>query len=321
MSRGPIAIVSRVTRVLPGWDEMIERATAAGHPVHEEIGTGRTVADLPDAVAGEIVGLVVSAEPCDAAAFARMPRLRALSCIGSGIDHVDLDAAKAHGVTILRGVGGNAEAVADHMIAMLLALVRGIRLAQEAIHAGRGWTPWPPIVPRDLRSLTLGVIGLGNIGSAVARRGLALGMQEVVFNDPYVATPPRGIKARKLELDELLEQADVVTLHTPLTDETRGLIGAGEIARMRRDALLLNLSRGGVLVEQAAFEALESGRLAGVGLDVLEREGPTAPPPPALPNLLVTPHMAGLSDRVARETRLAAIDRLLDALATAPAAA
>jgi phosphoglycerate dehydrogenase-like enzyme len=321
MSEGPIAIVSRVTRVLPGWDEMISRAADAGYPVHEEIGTGRTVADLPGEVAAELVGLVISAEPVAAAAFARMPRLRALSCIGSGIDHVDLGAAAAHGVTILRGVGGNAEAVADHTIAMLLGLVRGLRLAQEALHDGRGWTPWPPIVPRDLRSLTLGIIGLGNIGSAVARRGLALGMQEIVFNDPYVAEPPPGIEARKLELEELLEQADVVTLHTPLTDETRALIGVDEIARMRRDAVLLNLSRGGVLVEQAAFAALESSRLGGVGLDVLEREGPAAPPPPALPNLLVTPHMAGLSDRVARETRLAAIERLLDALAAAPAAA
>ena len=321
MSQEPIAIVSRVTRLLPGWDEMIERAERAGYGVHEEIGTGRTVADLPEDVAAEMVGLVISAEPCDAAAFARMPRLRALSCIGSGIDHVDLDAAEAHGVAILRGVGGNAEAVADHALAMLLGLVRGIRLAQAALHDGRGWTPWPPIVPRDLRSLTLGVIGLGNIGSAVARRGLAVGMPEVVFNDPYVAAPPSDIAARKLDLDELLEQADVVTLHTPLTDETRGLIGADEIARMRDDALLLNLSRGGVLVEQAAFAALEAGRLGGVGLDVLEREGPTAPPPPALPNLLVTPHMAGLSDRVARETRMAAIDRLLDALAAAPTAA
>lgn len=308
-----VALVSRVTRDLPGWDEAVEICERAGFEVFEAIGTGTTLHDLPDEVAGRLVGVMVSNEPCDREALERMPRLRALSCIGSGQDHVDLEETARRGIAVTSGRGGNADAVAEHALAMLFALARGLRLAQERLLAGEGWNPWPPLVPRDVGGLTVGIVGFGAIGQALGRRVAALGCR-VLFTDPSVDEAPDGVAAARLELGELLAEADVVSLHVPLADDTRGLIGAAELARMRPDAILLNLSRGGVVDERAALDALDGGRLGGLGLDVFEREGRGAPPPPSHPRLIGTPHMGGVSDRVARETRVAAAERLIDAL-------
>ena len=154
-----IAIVSRVTRSVPGWDEALASGRAAGYRVYEAIGTGMTLETLPDEVASDVVGVVISNEPCTIEILGRLPALRSISCIGTGLDHVDLDAAAARGIKVTSGEGANAEAVADHTLAMLLALVRGLGVAQSRLLAGEGWNPWPPVIPRDLRELTVGLLG------------------------------------------------------------------------------------------------------------------------------------------------------------------
>ena len=311
-----IAIVSRVSRGVPGWDEALATGREAGYRVYEAIGTGVTLETLPSEIAADAVGVVISNEPCTAAVLDRMPALRSVSCIGTGLDHVDLDAAAARGVEVTSGQGANAEAVADHTLAMLLALTRGLGFAQERIYAGEGWSPWPPVIPHDLRETTVGLLGFGKIGQAVAARVRAFG-SSVAYHDPLVPAPPDGLAARSVGFDELFDVADVLSVHVPLMDATRGLVGAAQLARLRQGAILLNLSRGGIVDERAALAALEDGRLAGLGLDVFEREGVGSPPPPRHPRLVVTPHMGGISDRVARETRVAAVNRLVDTLARA----
>lgn len=308
-----IAIVSRVTREVPGWDEALDAGRAAGYRVFEAIGTGMTLETLPDEVAGEVVGIVISNEPCTREVLERLPALRSISCIGTGLDHVDLDAAAARGITVTSGQGANAEAVADHTLAMLLGLVRGLGLAQERVHAGKGWSPWPPVIPRDLKEITVGLLGFGKIGQAVARRVGVFGAR-VAYHDPYLPNPPAELAAASLGFDELLDQADVLSVHVPLSEATRGLVGPAQLARLRTGAILLNLSRGGIVDEAAALDALHSGRLGGLGLDVFEHEGSDAEPPARHPRLVVTPHMGGISDRVARETRVAAVERLVGTL-------
>jgi D-3-phosphoglycerate dehydrogenase len=308
-----IGIVSRVTREVPGWDEAIAEGKRAGYRVFDAIGVGTTLADLPSDVAEELVGVVISTEPCTEAVLAQLPALRAVSCIGTGLDHVDLDAAANQGVDVTSGAGANAEAVADHTLAMLLYLVRGLGVARAAVVSGHGWDAWPPVIPRDFKELTVGIVGLGNIGRAVATRLAAFG-STVIYHDPYVVNAPPEIAAAHRSLPELLTEADAVTVHIPLSAETRGLIGERELRQLKPGAILLNLSRGGIVDDRAAFAALEDGHLGGLGLDVFEREGRDAPAPSDHPRLIVSPHMGGISDRIARETRVAAVQRLIASL-------
>jgi phosphoglycerate dehydrogenase-like enzyme len=304
-----IGIVSRVSRSVPGWDEAIAEGQRGGYRVFDAIGVGTVLGDVPADIAGELVGVVISNEPCSAEVLERLPSLRAVSCIGTGLDHVDLDAAAGRGIEVTSGLGANAEAVADHTMSMLLSLVRGLGVAREAVLAGQGWDSWPPVIPRDFKELTVGIVGLGNIGRAVAARLSGFG-SKVVYHDPYLADA--GGDSRTL--DDLLDEADVVTVHVPLNDETRGLIGERELRRLKKGAIVLNLSRGGIVDEAAAFAALADGHLSGLGLDVFEQEGRGAPAPPDHPRLMVTPHMGGISDRIARETRVAAVKRLIASL-------
>lgn len=309
-----IGIVSRVTREVPGWDEALEAGRAAGYSVYEAIGTGQTLETLPEDVAAALVGVVISNEPCTREVLARMPSLRCVSCIGTGLDHVDLDAASERDVRVTSGDGANADAVADHTMAMLLTLVRGLGAAQQRLHDGQGWQPWPPVIPRDLRETTVALLGFGKIGQAVASRLVPFGAT-LAYHDPYLAETPAGSPAAPLGFEELLDKADVLSVHVPLTDETRGLVGRRELERLRRGAIVLNLSRGGIVDEGAALDLLKVGHLDGLGLDVFEQEGAGAVPPPRHPRLVATPHMGGISTRIARETRVAAVKRLVATLA------
>lgn len=310
-----MAVVSRVSREVPGWDEAIAEGKAAGFEVFEAIGTGTTLETLPDHIRAQTVGVVISTEPCTAEVMDAMPALRVVSCIGTGLDHVDLEAASARGIEVTSGDGANAEAVADHTLAMLLSLVRGLGVVTERVLTGEGWNPWPPVIPRDLKETTIGILGFGKIGRAVASRLEPFG-PTLLFHDPVVVGAPDDSTAVRVDFQPLFDRSDIVTVHVPLSDETRGLVGAHEIARMNRGSILLNLSRGGIVDERAAFAALESGHLAGLGIDVWEHEGKDAPAPPRNPRLVASPHMGGISTRIARETRVAAVRRLVAALAS-----
>jgi phosphoglycerate dehydrogenase-like enzyme len=314
-----MAVVSRVSREVPGWDEAIAEGKAAGFEVYEAIGTGMTLETLPEHIRAQAVGVVISTEPCTAEVMDSMPALRVVSCIGTGLDHVDLEAASARGIEVTSGDGANAEAVADHTLAMLLSLVRGLGVLTERVVAGEGWSPWPPVIPHDLKETTIGILGFGKIGRAVAARLEAFG-PVLLFHDPFVAGAPPDSRAVRVSFEALFDRSDIVTVHVPLSAETRGLVGASEIARMGQGAILLNLSRGGIVDEQAAFAALESGQLAGLGLDVWEREGRDAPPPSRNPRLVASPHMGGISTRIARETRVAAVRRVVAALGSTTSA-
>jgi D-3-phosphoglycerate dehydrogenase len=206
-----------------------------------------------------------------------------------GFDHIDLEAAERRGVAVVSVPDYCTEEVADHTLALLLALLRGVVALDRQVAAG-GWDPKGAGALRTLRGLRVGIVGLGRIGGAVADRLLALG-GEVWAND-LVPVARDGVSF--VSLEELLGECDAVTLHVPLTRETRGLIGRAEIESMRPGALLVNTARGPVVDVGAVLVALRSGRLGGAALDVLPQEPP--PAAPLAPNLIVTPHAAYYSE-------------------------
>jgi D-3-phosphoglycerate dehydrogenase / 2-oxoglutarate reductase len=241
-------------------------------------------------------GLIVRSETrVDAKLLAAAPHLEVVARAGVGVDAIDVDAATAAGIVVVNTPGANTLAATEHTFALLLAAMRNVPLANASVHAAR-WER-KPFVGHELHGKVLGIIGLGRIGSNVASRATAFGMH-VIAHDPYVAASrARALGVELHGFDELLERADIVTLHVPLTAQTRGMIDARALGRMRDDAVLVNCARGGVVDAEALLARLEAGRLRAVAIDVVPQEPP--PPGSASAQLLThervvaTPHLGG----------------------------
>lgn len=221
----------------------------------------------------------------------RMPKLKVVGRAGVGVDNIDLEAARARGVIVVNAPQATTEAVAEHTIALLFAVARSIPQADTTMKQGR-WEK-KRFMGIELAGRTLGLIGIGRIGAAVARRARGLGMQVVAY-DPYLR--PQAIRERGAEpmasLEDLYAHADVVSVHVPLTKETRHLIDHEAFARMKDGVILLCTARGGVVDEEALLKALESGRVYAAGLDVFAQEPPGATPLVTHPRVVATPHIA-----------------------------
>ncbi|HKN99809.1 MAG TPA: NAD(P)-dependent oxidoreductase [Pseudonocardiaceae bacterium] len=219
--------------------------------------------------------------------------LRLVQLLSSGYESVDVATLAAAGIPVANIGAANASTVAEHAMALILALLRQLP-AQVDLVRGGGWRPAPPA--RELRGKTVGIVGLGGIGTELARRALAFDTTVRYTSRHRMAAAEAALGVAWAPLGELLATSDVLCLAVPVTPETTGLIGAAELAVMRPSAILVNVSRGAVVDEPALAKALAGGMIAGAGLDVLAAE-PPAPDNPllALPNVLVTPHQAGLS--------------------------
>ena len=233
----------------------------------------------------------------DAALLAAAQRLRVVGRLGVGLDNIDLPACAARGIEVIPATGANALAVAEYVLAAALMLLRGAYGSTAAVAAG-DWPRGRLSTGRELYGKLLGVIGFGSIGRATGRLARALGMRVVGYDIEIAASSPVWAEQHTLprRLDELLRSADVVSLHVPLTDATRNLIGATELAAMQREAVLINTARGGIVDEGAVAAALRAGRLGGAALDVFAAEPlPGGSPLGNCPNLLLTPHIAGVT--------------------------
>jgi lactate dehydrogenase-like 2-hydroxyacid dehydrogenase len=282
----------------------IERAVFGSHAQVRALGAQRSD-DVP-AQAWQSCDAVVCFDFGIAAdVIARMERCRQIVRAGVGVDQIDLEAAAARGIPVCNTPDYGTTDVADHAIAMMLALARGIVSYDAALRADpvAGWDFVRAPTVRRLAGLTFGIVGLGRIGTATALRARAFGM-DVAFYDPY---RPSGTELalgfrRADDLGALLERSDVVSLHAPLTPETRGLIGEAALENVRPDAFLVNTARGAIVDSAAVLDALRKGRLAGAALDVLPQEPPAPGDPlvaawrsgdPALAGrLLLSPHVA-----------------------------
>jgi phosphoglycerate dehydrogenase-like enzyme len=249
-------------------------------------------APFPDVAAAADALILWHGPQLDAAVVARMPRCRAIIRNGVGFDTVDTAAAARAGIPVCNVPDYGTEEVADHAIALTLALYRQL-FPLDAEAKRLGWKIDVAPKMRRLRTQTFGLVGLGRIGTATALRAKALGFRTVFF-DPYVPTGTHkavGIE-RVGSLAELLAQADTLSIHCPLTAETRGFIGAPEIAALKPGSFLVNTARGDIVQKAPVFAALRSGHLAGAGLDVVEAEPLRTAEEAATPNLIVTCHAA-----------------------------
>lgn len=262
---------------------------------------GGEVAFMPDPVdedtliarfaQGPVDAVVLrGSKPFTARVLDAAPHLKVIAKNGAGVDSVDIECATRRGVAVMVAAGANAEAVAEHAIAMMLALTRDLVGLDRKVR-GAGWEG-TGYQGRDFRGSTVGIIGFGSIGRATAQLAAALGAKVVVM-DAYA-------KAEEFEmepdLDRLLARADIVSLHCPLTETTRGLIGARELGLMKKGAILINTARGPLIDEAALVDALRSGHLAGAGLDTFVTEPIDAGNPLLdLPNVILTPHVAGVT--------------------------
>ena len=235
--------------------------------------------------------IVRSAVQVTAAMLEQAPRLRVIGRAGVGVDNIDLDAATKRGIAVMNTPGANAVAVAEHTLALMLAMARQLPKADSLTRGGR-WEK-KSLLGRELRGKTLGIFGLGRIGVEVARRARAFGM-EIVAHDPFVASAiARELQIRLAGRDEVFAAADYLSLHVGLTPQTLGLINPDSIARMKTGVRLVNCARGELLDEAAVAEALASGKIAGIALDVFTQEPPANSPLLASPNVIATPHIAG----------------------------
>lgn len=240
------------------------------------------------------------------AVFRACPALRMISIWGTGTDNIDLAAAARHGVTVCNTPGTNAIAVAEHALALMLAVARKIPQIDREMRAGA----WPREMLAQLHGKTLAVFGTGAIGTRAAELGRALGMAVLAWS------ARRGTSAAK---EDFLRRADVVTLHLRLTPETRGFIGARELALMKAGAILVNTGRGPLIDRDALLDALANGRIGGAGLDVFHEE-PIAPGDPllGLSNTVLSPHNAGQTPEVRRDGLLRAVENVANFLAGRP---
>ncbi len=264
----------------------------------------------------DVEGLIVrSRSKVTAKVIANAPRLRVIGRAGIGVDNIDVAEATKRGIVVMNTPGGSNVTTAEHTIAMMLALARNIPQAVAAVRAGE----WPRErwMGTEVCNKVLGVIGLGNIGSIVAERAVGLRMKVVAY-DPFVtAETAARLRVELVSLDDLVARADFVTVHVPLIPETRGLLGAELIARLKRGVRIINCARGGIVDEAALVAALRDGRVAGAALDVLVDEPPKPGNPLlALDNVICTPHLGASTDEAQVNVARAILDQVAAYLQT-----
>jgi D-3-phosphoglycerate dehydrogenase / 2-oxoglutarate reductase len=254
--------------------------------------TGKLSQDKLVASAGDVDGMLIrSGVKITPEVLAAAPNLKVVARAGVGVDNVDLAAATAHGVVIVNTPGGNTISTAEHTFGLMLALARFLPQGDASMKAHK-WDR-KTFVGVELRGKTLGLVGFGRIGQAIAIRAKAFEMSIIAY-DPYLPEAVFGeIGAKRVTLDELFAEADFISLHTLLTDETRGIINAANIAKMKDGVRIVNAARGALINDTDLAEAIKSGKVAGAALDVYEPEPPAEDNPLiGLPNVIHTPHLA-----------------------------
>ncbi len=276
------AIIQTIRDLLPdGWEMSI-----ASEP---------TPVAQAEAVSGADVALIMAAKMTPEL-LAQAPRLRFIQKMGAGVDNIDLNTCGTAGITVARLGAGNAIQVAEHAAMMILAASRRLIALDTRVRGGH-WDKEPARgVIQHIHGKTVGIIGLGAIGKRLAR--ILTGFEvHTIYCDPIPATPEieAALNVRRVSFDELITQADIITLHLPLTPESRGMIGAAEIQRMKQGVVLVNCARGGIVDERAVAEALHGGKMLGAGMDVFTSEPPGSSPLFDIETAVLSPHCAGAS--------------------------
>ena len=285
--------------------------------VPTDIKRGLTPEELVDII-GDYDALVVRSETKVTSPVIEAGRnLKVVARAGIGVDNIDLDAATRAGIAVVNAPIGNTVAAAEHTLALMLSLARNVPQACASMKEGQ-WQR-SAFMGIEVRNKTLGIIGLGRVGSEVARRASSFGMRLIAF-DPFVAPDfAARLGVTTMTLDELLPQADFITLHTPLTPGTTKMINTEQLAKMKPGARLINVARGELVDEDALLEALENEQLAGVALDVFTNEPPGDLPLLRHPRLMATPHLGASTQEAQREVAIEAAEQVIAVLNGQPA--
>jgi len=280
--------------------------------IHVDEITGKTPDELA-AIIGDYDGLAIrSSTKVTPKILEAATRLKVVGRAGIGVDNVDIPAATARGVVVMNTPFGNSITTAEHAIALMFALARQLPEADASTQAGK----WEKnrFMGVELTAKTLGLIGAGNIGSIVASRAVGLRMKVIAF-DPFL-TPERALEmgVEKVELDELLRRADFITLHTPLTDQTRNILSREALAKTKPGVRIINCARGGLIDEAALKDALDSGQVAGAALDVFETEPATASPLFGTPGFVSTPHLGASTSEAQVNVAIQVAEQMSDFL-------
>src|SRR5579863_4708889 len=273
---------------------------------------------LPEAelipLLGEVEAMVVRSETkVTRKVIESAQKLRVVGRAGVGVDNVDLEAATQRGIVVMNTPGGNTISTAELAFSMMMALARKIPQAHASMKAGE-WNR-KAFSGTELYNKSLGILGMGRIGSEVARRAIAFGMRVLAY-DPYLTlSRANALQVELLELDDLLARADFVTVHMPMTDETKGMINAAAFAKMKPGARVLNCARGGIINEADLYEAIKSGKIAGAALDVYEAEPlPKDSPLRDLPQVIMTPHLGASTDEAQENVGIEVAEAITDYL-------
>jgi D-3-phosphoglycerate dehydrogenase len=274
-------------------------------------------ADMSRAHCYHVSGRTELREPwvADKKLFAKAPNLLAVCSLGAGYDSIDIADCNDAGIIVCNQSGANKEAVAEHALGLMLALSKKIAQSNAAMRRQQGLERFK-YAGNDLLGKTVGIIGLGNIGGRVAEMCRGVFRMNVLAYDPYLSTAKIAAKgARKVELDELLAKADYITMHTPLNDSSRNIMGYDQFKAMKRTAYLVNTSRGGTYSEPDLVRALKEELIAGAGIDVfMEEPPPTDHPLMAFENVIVSPHNAGITHEAMANVALVSADQWIDIL-------
>ena len=285
----------------------VEKLRAA-YTVHWDEGLWSKRAELETLLAGAQAIIIRNRTQLDTDLIAKAPKLAVVGRLGVGLDNIDLEACKARGIVVRPAIGANAEAVAEYVAAASMLLLRWTAFSGSARLMKGEWPRREMGEGREGNGKTLGLIGFGSIGQVTARKMRALGFKTIAMDAFLPETDNAWAETERMDLPELLARADIVSLHCPLTQETRGLVGAKELAAMKPGAILINTARGGIVEEAGLAAALRSGHLGGAAIDVFDTEPiaeETATLFAGLPNVILTPHIAGIT--VESNSRISAI--------------
>lgn len=287
--------------------ELFDRLTQAGLEVVRNDTGGILSADqMREKLAG-CQGVILGVDPMSADVLAAAPELRAIAKYGVGLDNIDLEACKQRGIAVSRTVGANSNAVADYALTLMLMVARKAGLIDRRCRE----KDWGKITSIDLYGKTLGIVGLGAIGRCVVKRAQGFGMKilghDIAWDEAWASA--EGVE--RADMDRICREADFITLHTVLTDETRNCISTGRIAMMKKTAVIINTARGGLIDETALLAALQEGRIYGAGLDVFEQEPPADPAWYALDNLVMGSHCSSSTAGATETMGRMAVDNLL----------
>ena len=291
--------------------ELFEMLEQAGYEVKRNT-TGAILShEQMREMLADCVGVIIGVDPLDAEILACAPHLRAVAKYGVGVDNIDLDYCQSHSIRVSRTVGANSEAVADYALALMLAVARSV----VQIDGKCRKLNWGKITTRDVSHATLGLFGLGAIGRLVAKRARGFDMKIMAYDPYWPEEFARQNGIERAEPQEIFQNADFISLHLPLTPETEGFVGRKELAMMKKDAVLINTARGGLVDEKALLEALKEKQIYGAGLDAFAHEPPEDNDWFALDNVVLGSHCAASTRGATENMGRMATENLLKDLA------